>query len=682
MGGMGTSSSLGDTAVSPVVAATTPRPSGRRRHVNGRAPRAMVAVVSLTIVAIVGLALGPTPSHAARLGPPAPEARTADGTTATRGCKPPPDPTPAPSATPSGSPGPSASPDPSVAASPSPPPTPAPSRTPRPTPTPYLPPGIDVSVYNSTLDFGPIVAKGMRFAFIRASQGTDIVDSRFAVNARRARAAGLLTGAYHFFDYTTDGIAQADLFVDTALAQDMVTDAMPLAIDVECLARLGWAVWADTQPRLRAMVDRVYERTGRKPIIYTSRHMWGQVMGNDPTFGDLPLWVACWRCDKPLIPVGWKSWRFWQIRPYKFPEIGRTLDGNVFKGTDVTLENWRGAPVLIDDGNRLTDQRLVSVDVSLFDGTEVRTADDGASWGDWLPWARSVEHRLSPGDGERRVDVQVRRADGLEGPVLSDTILLDTTPPVLGLPRVRVLPAVVGSGGEVPVRITWTARDEVAGMDTSTLVHDCGPGLGGETLATAGRRTSAAEDIRRRVTIATDDVTPALDGTLTAGTCALTVRGQDNVGNRADPGEPTRVALAVTDQDDLRLRLGAGWFVGSQASAVGGTVLRSKTTGATVRATVQGNEVALVATRGPSRGRLAVRLDGVPVTVVDLYAAAIAPRSVVAVIRLPDAAPHTLRLTLLRASNPLSTGRRVDVDAIITHAATDPVPSPDPSPAP
>ena len=30
-------------------------------------------------------------------------------------------------------------------------------------------------------------------------------------------------------------------------------------------------------------------------MVYTSTHMWDQVMGNDMTFGDNPLWVACWR---------------------------------------------------------------------------------------------------------------------------------------------------------------------------------------------------------------------------------------------------------------------------------------------------------------------------------------------------------------------------------------------------
>jgi hypothetical protein len=522
----------------------------------------------------------------------------------------------------------------------------------------------------------------MKFVIIKATQGSDIVDSRFAGNVKRARAAGLVVGAYHFFDYTTDGVAQADHFVATARAAGMLTDALPLAVDVECLDRYGWAVWAETQPRLRALVDRIYELTGRKPLLYTSKLMWRQVVGDDPTFGDLPLWVACWRCDKPYIPVGWKTWRFWQIRPYTFPALGKSLDGNIFRGTDASLLTWQGAPILVNEGARITDARLVRVDVSQYDGVEVRTSDDGATWGEWQAWANVVEHRLSAGDGSRRVDVQLRNADGVEGPVLSDTILLDQTPPRLGLPRITVrTKAAIGGDGSIPVRVTWTATDAIAGMGTTTLIHDCGAGLGGETLATAAGRTATRSGTPRRRIAITADTSPTVVGVLPAGECALTVRGQDALGNRAEPGDPTRVQVRVEDLTALAPRLSLGWTTRRQASAIGGSVLRASMIGATLRVDVQGDSAAIVANRGPRGGRIKVMLDSVQVAVVDLYAPTTLPRSVVIAVPLTPG-KHVLRTTVLTARNPRSTGRRTELDAIVLHHATDPAPPPDPSPEP
>ena len=198
----------------------------------------MVLLASLTVLALLGAAISPVSSWGAHATPPPAQQDAIFDATKEKGCKPPADPTPTPKPTPSPEPTPSPSPKPTPdpSASPSPSPSPKPTRTPRPTPTPYIPPGIDVSVWNGLLDYGPIVDKGMKFVFMKATQGTYLVDDRFEVNVRRARAAGLVVGAYHFFDYHEDGVAQADHCVDTAAAMGMLTDAMPLSIDVECKA--------------------------------------------------------------------------------------------------------------------------------------------------------------------------------------------------------------------------------------------------------------------------------------------------------------------------------------------------------------------------------------------------------------------------------------------------------------
>ncbi|MFN8620752.1 MAG: glycoside hydrolase family 25 protein [Chloroflexota bacterium] len=665
------------------------------------APRSIALIVVVTLVALLGGTIAAFPSYAARPSTRIGALDTEVGPAATaswRGCRPSPTPTPrpTPSPTPSTAPSPSASiasgpavnpsgsPDASTSPSRSPSPSPRPSRPPRATPTPYIPPGVDVSVYQGALDWSLIKAAGMKFAFIRATAGLSTVDAKFAQHVRRARAQGMLIGAYHFFDYTADGLAQADRFIDTAAANGMLTDALPLAVDIECLGSYGWSVWAKAVPQLRAFVDRVYERTGRKPILYTSRTMWRQVMGNDRGFSDLPLWVACWRCDPPLLPVGWKTWRFWQIRPYAIPGIARKMDGNVFKGTDESLELWRGQPMVINGGAKVTGDRLVTLDLGSVTGTEVRTDDDAGAWTDWAAIAKPVQHQLTPGEGERTVRAQVRRADGLEGPIVADRIILDQTGPVVGAPTVRVRPAAtVSKKGFVPITATWTATDQWAGVSSSTLIHDCGAGLTGEAAPGSIRSVRAGQDGRTRVQVA-GGVPSAVDGAVPQGTCRLTARAVDGVGNESAPSARTNATVSIADDQVAAPVHRPSWVTRARVGAYGGTVLRTIVAGAAVKLQVTGDSVGIVATQGPGFGRMTIRLDGVVIATVDLYRPTLAVRQVVAAFALPKGGTHTIRLSVEPRSNPKAKGgHKVELDAVLTTLnASGPAPGPDPSTAP
>jgi GH25 family lysozyme M1 (1,4-beta-N-acetylmuramidase) len=231
--------------------------------------------------------------------------------------------------------GPTSSPGPTPVAS-------AADRTPR-TALPFVPPrlgsvgdvtaGIDLSLWNRDVPYRALLDAGLRFALIKASQGTTIADPVYRDHVREARRAGYLVGPYHFYDYRLSGRAQADHFLDTLRAAGTLRRSLPLVVDVECFAPFGAADRAYVRGELRAFVGRVYERTGRLPMVYTSWYMWREVTGSDPTFGRLPLWVACWRCGRPLLPVGWDGWDFWQIGSVVIDQAGRRVGSDVYDGT-------------------------------------------------------------------------------------------------------------------------------------------------------------------------------------------------------------------------------------------------------------------------------------------------------------------------------------------------------------
>ncbi|MCY7418544.1 MAG: glycoside hydrolase family 25 protein, partial [Chloroflexi bacterium] len=280
-------------------------------------------------------------------------------------------------------------PSPSSGASPTPSPTPslAPRPAPRPAPTPYLPPGIDISRYDGSVDMQLVRSAGVRFVYAKATQGSTIDDTWYADHVAAARAGGIAFGSYHFFDYRQDGVAQADHFVDAMAANGALLDSLPPAVDVECLLSMGQSDRRAARTRLRALVDRVYQRTGRIAMIYTSAHMWAHVTGNDLTFGANPLWVACWSCDKPILPRGWNTWTLWQVGPLRVPGITRRFDGDVAAGGDAAVEALRSRQMVVEDDAPLTTGGAVRLQLQGLDGGHVRTSVDHQTWSDWTPRA-------------------------------------------------------------------------------------------------------------------------------------------------------------------------------------------------------------------------------------------------------------------------------------------------------
>jgi hypothetical protein len=89
--------------------------------------------------------------------------------------------------------------------------------------------------------------------------------------------------------------------------------------------------------------------------------------------------------------------------------------------------------ITINDGDLYTTSPNITLAIEAEDAggvVSMRFSTDGETWGEWLPVA--TEHALSipGGDGPRSVHLQVRdRADLVSVGDLSDSIILDTTPP-------------------------------------------------------------------------------------------------------------------------------------------------------------------------------------------------------------------------------------------------------------
>ncbi len=186
-------------------------------------------------------------------------------------------------------------------------------------------PGIDVSHWQGAIDWDAVAADGVEFAFIKATEGGDYVDPRFAANWSGAQRAGVVRGAYHFFRPQTDAVAQAEHFLRTV---QLAPGDLPPVLDVEVTDGRSAATIA---AGVRTWLQEVERATGRRPILYTRASFWTAQMGSG--FGGYPLWVAHYGVSSPNIPAEWSGWTFWQHSDAgRVDGISGDVDLNWFNG--------------------------------------------------------------------------------------------------------------------------------------------------------------------------------------------------------------------------------------------------------------------------------------------------------------------------------------------------------------
>jgi len=197
--------------------------------------------------------------------------------------------------------------------------------------------GIDVSSYQGRIDWRRVAQQQVRFAFIKASEGGTMRDTRFRRNWREARAAGVLCGAYHYFQPSRNGNLQARLFIRTV---PLRPGDLPPVLDVEATRfhdvsalRLGVQQW----------LQDVEAHYGVRPILYTNYTFYRRYLAGH--FDEYPLWLAHYEVDQPTLPA--ERWIIWQHSDEAYvPGIRGTVDFNVFQGSyDELLQLRVPAPI-------------------------------------------------------------------------------------------------------------------------------------------------------------------------------------------------------------------------------------------------------------------------------------------------------------------------------------------------
>jgi MYXO-CTERM domain-containing protein len=204
--------------------------------------------------------------------------------------------------------------------------------------------GIDVSVYQGAVDWPMVKGDGLAFAIARISDGTAL-DTKFATNWPAMKSAGLVRGAYQFFEPADDPAAQAAIVVS---AVGMLGDGdLPVTADMEVT---GGQSEATIAAHLQMWMAAVTAGTGKTPMVYTALGYWNGSVGSS-AFEANPLWVANWGVTCPDLPNAWSGWKFWQDSDTGTVDgITGAVDEDEFNGSLADLQSFAGIATTADGG--------------------------------------------------------------------------------------------------------------------------------------------------------------------------------------------------------------------------------------------------------------------------------------------------------------------------------------------
>ncbi len=199
--------------------------------------------------------------------------------------------------------------------------------------------GTDVSKYQGDVDWETAKANGVSFAFIKATEGGDRIDEKFARNFNGTKAARIPRAAYHFYYFCTPAAQQAAWFIRNVPAD---ASALPPLIDLEWNPDSPTCTKRPSPETVRSEVmifsNALERHYGKRPLFYVTPDFYRDNLdGHFPSHQFFLRAVA----DHPSGVYPGRAWSFWQYSGTgSIPGIKGGADMNVFNGNVRTWQKW------------------------------------------------------------------------------------------------------------------------------------------------------------------------------------------------------------------------------------------------------------------------------------------------------------------------------------------------------
>src|SRR6516165_147730 len=193
--------------------------------------------------------------------------------------------------------------------------------------------GVDVAAYQhpggGSINWRRVAKSGIKFAAIKATEGTYYRNPFALSDLAEAKSAGLSVMAYAF-----------------AVPNGNGSSASPVA-------QADYLVKYLRQPAMKTWISQfsaeIAAKTGENLIIYGPGPWWQDCTGGASRFSQFPLWVPDWTtASKPFITAGWSNYAFWQ-----YSSVGTVRGIDAPGNTDLDQMNPAAIP-LLDPGAQST----------------------------------------------------------------------------------------------------------------------------------------------------------------------------------------------------------------------------------------------------------------------------------------------------------------------------------------
>ncbi len=166
--------------------------------------------------------------------------------------------------------------------------------------------GIDVSHWEGDINFREVKDAGIRFVYIKATEGDAYIDPDYERNYREARKVRMKIGFYHYVTARTAEEAKNEARHFADVIRGKRYQGRPV-MDFESFGSL-------TRERINeislAFLQELRELTGNGVAIYSDANNASNTF--DARLSVYPLWIAQYGVTHPDMQNHWSKWSGWQ----------------------------------------------------------------------------------------------------------------------------------------------------------------------------------------------------------------------------------------------------------------------------------------------------------------------------------------------------------------------------------
>lgn len=166
--------------------------------------------------------------------------------------------------------------------------------------------GIDVSLWQGSIDFSSVRESGIEVVYIKSSEGQSYIDPYFERNYSNAKANGLKIGFYHYVTARTVEQARTQANFFASVVQGKEIDCR-LAMDFESFGNLSVS---EINEISMAFLETLQASANTEVVIYSDTSNARSIFSDALTV--YPLWVANYGVSEPGNNGKWDTWVGWQ----------------------------------------------------------------------------------------------------------------------------------------------------------------------------------------------------------------------------------------------------------------------------------------------------------------------------------------------------------------------------------